>query len=360
MSEPIKIALSKLVLWYDAARIQTWPAFLSKVPENTRLNSPTEYGRKFHSDRMTDEEHLADEDMVRNLPGLEKRTHTLFLRGLGLLTKENGCYSLSQEARDLASAYRKEPKGHSWVHLLSRLLLLREPRIRALVGLLSEEGAELMFPGSDWFSKPLRKSVIRRNGGDDVYPFQTSDKGYLTLRTTVMERPWWALGEWRQNALLEGAKDCIFVGQLQEKFSLHHIGSALHAACEVLLHAGILKSVGNTCVLDETHAAQILGDAVAEDFGWKRDNQQSASLPMLLKSLLSELRNDTGFVVASELRAALAAQGIENPDKEIASLEKAGSLEVYAEDYGQSRHGAGLYGDPRKQLVKIRLVMGGN
>ena len=102
-----------------------------------------------------------------------------------------------------------------------------------------------------------------------------------------------------------------------------------------------------------------MGDAMAEGFGWTRKPRQAAPLLTLIQSLLNELRTDTGFVVASELRAALAAQGIENPDKEIAALEKAGTLIVYAEDYGQSRHGAGLYGDPRKQLVKIRLVMGG-
>jgi hypothetical protein len=32
---------------------------------------------------------------------------------------------------------------------------------------------------------------------------------------------------------------------------------------------------------------------------------------------------------------------------------------IDAEDYGQSRHGEGLFGEPRKQLVKLRVETGG-
>lgn len=308
---------------------------------------------------MTDERHSAAEKITRNLPGIEKRQNKLLLRGVGLLEKENGCYGLSKEAIGLTQAYTDNPEGKEWVYVLSRLLLLREPRVRALVGLLSEDGAELVFTGNECFTASLRKSMVCRQNQQVVYPFTHKDNDVRTLRDVLQERAWWTLGAWRDHPLLDGAEDCIYVGQMSDQFSLHDIGLALHAACEVLLHAGILKSTGNVCTVDQSLAAEIMGDAMAEGFGWTRKPRQAAPLLTLIQSLLNELRTDTGFVVASELRAALAAQGIENPDKEIAALEKAGTLIVYAEDYGQSRHGAGLYGDPRKQLVKIRLVMGG-
>jgi hypothetical protein len=63
-------------------------------------------------------------------------------------------------------------------------------------------------------------------------------------------------------------------------------------------------------------------------------------------------------VIASELRDELHRCGIENPDREIAKLEAAGLVRIEAEDYGQRRHGIGLYSDPRKQLIKIRIVSG--
>ena len=359
MPEAVHIALSQLVLWYDAARIQTWPAFLSNIPDGTALSSPTEFGRHYYSDRMTDNRHAAAEKITRNLPGVETRGNKILLRGLGLLEKDNGLYVMTEEARSLVKAYADNSQGEAWVNQLSRILLLREPRVRALVGLLSEDGAELVFNGKNWFGGSLQKAVICRRDQTSVYPFQTRGEGVLTLRETLQERAWWALGEWRQHPLLHDADACTFVGQLNDRFSLHDIGLALHAACEVLLHAGVLRSEGNVCTVDETAAALSFGEEVAMDFGWKEDDEQAPPLTVLMEILLEELRTDTGFVVASELRDALVARAIENPDKAIAELERAGKLVIYAEDYGQSRHGTGLYGDPRKQLIKLRLVAGG-
>jgi hypothetical protein len=82
-------------------------------------------------------------------------------------------------------------------------------------------------------------------------------------------------------------------------------------------------------------------------------------LPELLATVVEKLRSDTGYIIASELRNELQRRGIENPDREIARLETAGQIRIEAEDYGQRRHGLGLYSDPRKQLIKIRVVAGG-
>jgi hypothetical protein len=60
------------------------------------------------------------------------------------------------------------------------------------------------------------------------------------------------------------------------------------------------------------------------------------------------------------LRDVLRARGIADPDRAIAMAENEGRLLIYAEDYGQSRHGSGLFGDPRKQLVKLRIIGGGD
>ena len=71
MGEPTRIALTQLVLWYDATRIQTWPAFLADVPPDAAFKSPTDFGRQFATKRMTDDRHAAAEKLTRNLPGLE-------------------------------------------------------------------------------------------------------------------------------------------------------------------------------------------------------------------------------------------------------------------------------------------------
>jgi hypothetical protein len=359
MPDPVRIALSQLVLWYDATRIQTWPAFLAGIPDGVVLSSPTEFGRCFFTERMTDARHAAAEKITRNLPGLEAKGQKLLLRGVGLLEKVPDGYRLSAAARELTIIYRQAPQGREWVRWLAALLLRREPRTRLLVHLLSENGAYLRFDADSWFTGSLRKAVIQSPGKPDIYPFVDGKRDICTLREGLQAHAWWSLGDWRKHVLFNGVDNCQFTGQIGETFSMHDVGLALHAACEVLLHAGLLKVEGEFCMVDETAGRQYFAADLADEFGWDAVSTEAPSSVELLEALLPELRNDTDFIVASELRASLSARGVANPDQEIATLERTGRIVIYAEDYGQSRHGTGLYGDPRKQLIKLRLVTGG-
>jgi hypothetical protein len=360
--EVARIALSQLVLWYDAARIQTWPALLAQVPQDLQLPSPTEFGRRFATDRQTDPRHSAAEKVTRNLSGLELTNDRLLLRGVGLLDRVAGRrYSLSEQAKALVAAYRSDRKGLEWIKILARLLLTREPRTRVLIGLLSTEGARLFFEQSEWFGGSLRKATLEIEGQEALRPFWDKADGTRSLRNAICERSWWALGSWRDQEALEGYEDCMFTGQTKENFSLHDIGLALHASCEVLLALGLFNIRGGECSLDPHMARQQLGDDLAAEFGWvgSVDSVEGPGLTQILTKILPDLRLDTGFVVASELRERLRAEGFGDPDRAIGELEREGAIQIYAEDYGQSRHGVGLYDDPRKQLVKIRIVAEG-
>jgi hypothetical protein len=359
MGEPVKVALTQLVLWYDATRIQTWPAFLAEVPPETSLKSPTDFGRRFASKRMTDDRHAAAEKLTRNLPGLEEVNGKLILRGVGLLDRKDGAYRVSTVGRRLAEAYTANKGDGAWVGQLARLLITREPRTRVIFWLLVQPGAGLTFAADKWFGGSLQKAHIESPGMAPVAPFSTKNKG-SSLRVAVAERAWWALGGWREHALLRGATDCQFVGQLGSDFSLHDVGLALRAAFEVLLHFGALRADGGRCWADLDVVRSELGSELEADFGIERPKPHTESLPKLLDAAIERLKSDTGYVIASELRDELHRRGVENPDREIAKLEAAGVVRIEAEDYGQRRHGVGLYSDPRKQLIKIRVVSGGH
>lgn len=359
MGEPVKIALTQLVLWYDATRIQTWPAFLAEVPPDTSLKSATDFGRRFATKRMTDDRHAAAEKITRNLPGLEEINGKLILRGVGLLEREDGAYRVSASGRRLAEAYSANKSEGVWVSQLARLLITREPRTRVIFWLLVQPGAGLTFAGDSWFDGSLQKARIEIPGMAPVTPFSTKDNGG-SLRAAIAERAWWALGAWREHALLSGATDCQFVGQLGDNFSLHDVGLALHAAFEVLLHVGALRGDRGQCWADLDVVTGKLGRELEADFGIERREPQTDALPKLLNSAIEKLKSDTGYVIASELRDELHRRGVENPDREIAQLEATGVVRIDAEDYGQRRHGVGLYSDPRKQLIKIRVVSGGH
>lgn len=349
---PPDIALTQLALWYDPTRIQTWPAFLAAIPDDVEAKSPTELGRQYATGRMTSEGHSSAFNLVRNLPGLEMRGGHLQLRGVGLLERTpEGC-RVSATGRTLATLYRDGPAGNAWVTALADLLLGREPRTRALVSLLSEDGASLNFDADTWFGGRHRQARLTRPGCPPVAPF-ADDIEERTLATSLAERGWWCLGDWRRDELLEGSSDCRVVGLRSDSPSLHDIGLALRAAMEVLLAAGIVRAGGGQAWLDASDAARAL-PARGVEFGWHP--AVAESLVDALVAVLPALRSATGHVVASELRAVLQERGCQDPDRAIAEAEQEGRLLVYAEDYGQARHGRGLYGDPRKQLVKLRIV----
>ncbi|MCI0390297.1 MAG: hypothetical protein MOB07_16225 [Acidobacteria bacterium] len=356
MPEPTPVILTQLVLWYDPARIQSWPAFLSKIPEGTALKSPTDFSRLFVTNRMTDNRHAAAEKMGRNLPGLESHKGRLILRGLGLIDVQENGYALTAEGRQLAQAYVDDPKGPDWVRYLARLLLTREPRTRVVMRYFSAAGAVLRFERASWFGGSFRMARIETDG-ETIAPFAPEDDEAPSLRSVLQLNAWWSLGAWRNHPLLTGTESCRFVGQFRDAFSLKDIGLALRCPFEALLQLGVIQKADGECWLDAAAATRELGADLAEEFGWKSD-ARSESFPELLDRLVSELRSDTGFIVASELRQALLKHGVENPDREIARLESRGGVVIEAEDFGQTRHGEGLFGEPRKQLVKLRVEAG--
>src|SRR5580658_7916183 len=145
MLNTVSIGLNQLVLWYDGARIQSWPVFLTSVPHDLMLPSATDFGRMFDTQRMTDRRHAAAEKIVRNLPGLEKKGERLILKGIGLFAQTQNRYGLSSDGIRLGAVYSEDQKGKGWVRLLASLLLAREPRTRVVIRALSREGAELHF-----------------------------------------------------------------------------------------------------------------------------------------------------------------------------------------------------------------------
>ncbi|WP_145368623.1 hypothetical protein [Maioricimonas rarisocia] len=292
--------------------------------------------------------------MTKNLPGLECKGGRLVLRGVGLLERTKGGYRLSEAGVELAEAYRDDPTGREWTRLLARLLLTREPRTRTFIRLMSSDNARLYFTAGEWWGGSLSHAVITCADGSQIAPFAASDDSLPNLRPAIIQNAWWALGAWRESPLINGAESCRFVGRLKDDFSMHAISVPLRGACEVFLLLGVLRSRMDECWLDHDVARREFGADLAEDFGWKTLGADR-SLADILTELIPLLQMDTGFIVASELRCKLRQHGVDNPDREMSRLESAGRIVIESTDYGQSRHGTGLYDDPAKQLIRIRL-----
>ena len=355
MSTTATVALNQLVLWYDPTRIQTWPRLLVGVAADEAFDSMTDFTKRHISDRVPDEKHGAYIDLARGLPGLEPTPRGFLLRGVGLFEKEAAGYRLSHEGAELVASYRREAKNYDWVRRLARLLVSREPRLRVLLKQMSREGARLVFKGRDWFQGAAEEVQLVVPGSQPTFPFRDEPIG-CSLRSWLVEDTWWALGKWRHHPLLEDFTAARFVGRLKPDFTLDRIGLRLRPAFEVLVYLRVIRHVGSEVWLDRDSAVDALGDAVAVDFGWQKTATRSNLSPIqILASEAERLRLDTGFVVTSELREAMHHHGFSNPDKAIADFIKDGLVTIESQDYGQVRHGRGLYGDPAKQLIRLRI-----
>ena len=358
MNDVTTVALTKLCLWYDAGRIQTWPSLLAQIDPNRTWPSPTALAREYLSDRMTDLRHVPSVDMVRCFPGLEYIAGKLVLKGVGLIEKQGCGYALSETAQMIGSLYRDAPHHRDWVIELARVLLRSEPRTRILARLLGNPSARLVFDGPTWFGGHIAKARLC-GFGQDVTPFATDDtEKALSLRPFIDDEAWWALGQWRDHELLAATETCRFVGKVKNAYTLDRIAVSLRPSMEVLAHLGIMVHEAGEVWLDSGVAADLLGPALAEDFGWELSSCAAATLIDHIRELLPTLQADTGLVVASELRRELVYRGIEDPDREIGKLMDERKLILERTDHGQPRHGEGLFGEPQKQLIKIRVLGG--
>lgn len=356
MTDFVDIALTKLLLWNDAPRIQTLPEVLSKIEDDEALPNPTAYGRKYFSSRKTDHRHSANQELVTNWPGLVVVQDKLVLKGIGLLEKKNRDFVLTEGAEKIKRLYLDDPMGKDWIVAFAIHLLTHDPRIRVFIKLLSEDGAYLRFETDEWFGKTLRNAFIEREDGSRLAPFAERDEDHPCLRSYVNEYAIWALGAWRNHELLAETTNCRYVGQRQEEFSLSRIAESLRPPCEVLLYLDILQCQDGSVWLDHNQAVSELGAELARDFGWVSQHREERSFTSDLVQALENLKGGAGLVVASELIHELMSRGHVNPEKEIGELMDSGQLDLVESDYGQSRHGEGLFGDPRKQLVKFRIV----
>jgi hypothetical protein len=354
MSEIIQITLPQLVLWYDSTRIQTWPSILAKADPNLVYRSTRDFGKQCCTDRITKSGHSAADNLTKSLPGLEFKKNRTTLRGIGLLERVHRGYQVSDVGRNLADEYKQDSKSIRWVKALGELLLLREPRTRVFVRLLSGIGSMLYFTEELWWGGSIARATINYPDGQQLLPFSEDNAHGPNLRSKINESSWWALGQWRNIPQLQQYSDCKFIGQSREEFSLFGVQSAIRAAFVVFLFLGVVCYQADRCWLDQTKATQVFGSRIADDFGWTPE-ARGIPLQKVISNFINENQLDSGFVVASELRSLLLQRGFENPDREIAKLEAEGQLSIEAADYGQSRHGIGLYDDPSKQLIKLRV-----
>jgi len=354
MRKQYVVRLSKLFLWPEPSRFQAYPEFLKLVdPEETYLHMADVARRAGH--RMLDNRHIKHENIVRNLPGLEyNKAGEPVIRGVGIFVKEGKEYRLSEWGRRLREEYLSDPGGRKWKITLAQNLLLREPRIRSMVYILSKPGGVLRFPQSGFFTGGYLLAELE--AGDKIYrPFVEGKMSAQNIQGLLNNLGAWSLGAWKK--VLPGHEFVYFEGADKPQITVTWLSTATKAAFGLFFNLGLVSEFSGQIRWNIDKARQLLGPELAIDFNWGYTSQ--GSLLEIVVDTIKRLKADNDYLVASQLLNELRQQGIDQPEKELAGLIDRGLIRLEAWDYGQSRHGRGLFGDPGKQLVKFRIYEGG-
>jgi hypothetical protein len=304
--------------------------------------------------RDVGEGNLSRDDTALNLPGWGAPRHgDPVLKGIGLLEQRNGGYALSSLGRRLGERYRENCREIGWKTDLARILLTREPRTRTVARLLTVEGATLEFPRPEWFAGPY-KDVILRSNDRTWHPFADPKDEQPEIQTLLDEAGKWALGDWATDPEVREGEAIRFAGINASRVSANKLGSSLRGPFELFLNLGLVSVADGIVSWQRQKAYELLPPELLCDLGMDAGTPRSVAEKTI--QFIEALAADDGFVVASELRAALQREGVASPDREIARLIDDGIIRLEAFDYGQSRHGQGLFDDPRKQLVKFRVT----
>jgi hypothetical protein len=350
------VRLTKLFLWVEAARFEVYPELVSRLDPDRVYRAMREVAQVALGSRMADSKNMTRDDLTFNLPGWgPPRQGDPVLKGIGLLENRNGGYALSAEGSCLGTLYREKPRENAWKVELARILLSREPRTRVLIRLLAEDGASLRFSQPEWFGGSYREAALE-SGASVYHPFPGKKGPGGDMQSLLNHFGRWALGAWASDDPVRDADSVVFAGTGGPSVSTNDLGMALRGPLELFLNLHLVRESEGIVSWDHRRASELLPSDLVRDLGGPVI--ETSSVEHLAVRLIDELAADDGFVVASELRDALQSNGIEAPDKQLADLMARGVIRLEAYDYGQARHGKGLFDDPRKQLVKFRVNNG--
>ena len=388
MTRIARLGLTKLFLWSEAERFQTYPYAMARLTPGrtyTRQQIGTElFGLIYAGDRKPRRENL-----VSNLFGmLQIGRDKLLLRGINLFRRvtPNGSHRVSgitvwEQASDewmptevalqMGEAYRQSPDDLRWKRLLAEQLARYEPRTRVLLYLLSH-GYALRFGSPGYFAGNTQQAQLVRKETSEVKDEGTyelfGEKGAAFNRllfdhVEVAIGPWWR--EEIEVAGFELVEDYRLEGAMNRPPSTNYVNSALKTALYVFYALGILVSDDEQWSIDAKALAQhrnpeTAGDLLGETYVRPLDLSDEW---VRLSYVVNELADERGYVVASEAAerwGELSDLPVNERLMAFDTLIRRGVFEervqVLDRHPGQPRMGRGLLDDDNMRMVKLRVL----
>ena len=362
-----KVGLSKLFLWTEAERIQTYPEAFVRLEERRRYSKKqlaTDVFELVYSQH--DKSRPVRGDLIRNMFGVEKVSdEKVVIRGINLLSKtEDKYYLATDEANDIGKSYQTDKDGDRWAILLASQIARYEVRTRLVLHLLGTGGWSMVFPSSDFFAHPSSKALLIREG-EIISIFANKSEAFNHL---LQEHRQVALGPWWQAKIehlgFESDDDFEFEGVKEGPPSTNDLNTNIKSGLFLMKYLGIIVPNGEGWRLSGEQAIKIFGNAIATDFTDIELSTSERSSLIVLKEKALELQDHEGFVVFSHLARDWAVQmhiptysAAYELDEFMREQMYIGKIKILERNQGQPRHGRGLFGEDRSRKIKLSFAL---
>lgn len=381
-----RLGLTKLYLWPEAERIQTYPQALARLAEHSELKQGAtrrQIGEHIFQLAYIKDRKPLRENVLTNCFGLVRvAKDKLVIRGINLFRRKEAArlhqltnsrlaywetkddlWLPTKPAMALGQAYNDEPRGLLWQQLLAEQLGRYEVRTRLLLGLLAE-GRRLVFPRGDFFAGKNRLVQLV----DKEKPLFLFANDGVQFNTLLAERISTALGPWWQTELTQYGysltPDFTLEGVHNGPPTILKLSSKLRSSLIVFKNLGILVKQDDGWGVDVNTAAHHLSAELVGELTGTVRSTISCSPYDALSQAVDELADERGFVITAQLATRWAELQGMSPNTEASqhfdnfirrSLYQ-GIVRVVDSHPGQPRMGQGLLGNEDQRRIRLTIL----
>ncbi len=349
----MKIRITVDRFWNDFSSIERWPEILINLPEKMESKSKYDIAKNYLSYPTDDRGRVLRSDEFYGLFGAEIKQEKIIISGCNLIQLNDEGYFLSEEALKLRVCYERD---EGWEKELAKQLLKYSIRVRAvIIGILN--GGGVQFPKK--FLYKNREAYIELNG-KRYYPLNpTTD--VTNLNDFMKDFGKESLGPyWREILRISNEEYIEILGTTKDTPSLSDIGTYLKIPLTLFEYLGwfIDKGEGKYQIdkekLKEDIGTDIYESLIIEEFLNDVD---------ILKDLIKDYQDIRGLFPVEHVGEVLKSRIAPEINGDIGKwidryflegVEK-GKFRIVDYEQGQPRHGRGLLGDKKKQLIKIEF-----
>lgn len=381
MTAITRVGLTKLFLWSEAQRFQTYPKALARLAPN-RVYTRQKVAEELFGLTYAEDGKPKRENLITNVFGVVQIAEDkLLLRGINLFRKitppgyqmvsgmkvwERGSdeWMPTEAGLALGAAYRGDATAIRWQQMLAEQLARYEPRLRTLLHLLCH-GRKLRFETAAFFGGDSALALL--TGDVSFRLFENAGAAFNTLLTKHAEiavGPWWKT-EIRQ-AGFELADGWRLEGAMNRQPSTNMINSALKTGLYIFAALGILVEHDGDWQIEPNAFGRHLSADLAQDLLGETDRSRQPTLEEWhrLAAVIGALSDSQGFIVVSEAVERWGELGDLPISERSAAFDQLVSRGIHEQRVvvvdghpGQPRMGRGLFGDDNMRMAKLRILV---